>query len=237
MALVRRLVELGRAARAESGVKIRQPLSRALVAAQRWSELGEQARAQIAEELNVMSLDALADAGALVDVTVKPNFRSLGRRFGKKTPVVAEAIGAAPAAALAAAVRRGEGRVEVDGESVELLADDVIVTEVPQEGWTVASAGGESVALDLQLSEELMVLGTARDIVRSVQQLRKDSGFEVTDRIVLHWHSEDPGVAAAFEKHGETIAGEVLAVAVEVSDSPLPTRVPEPAMTIAVATT
>ena len=92
MALVRRLVELGRAARAESGVKTRQPLSRALVAAEHWDDLDPQARAQIAEELNVLSLESLSDADALVHVSVKPNFRSLGKRFGKRTPVVAAAI-------------------------------------------------------------------------------------------------------------------------------------------------
>src|SRR5690606_29173221 len=102
MALVRRLVELGRAARAESGIKIRQPLSRALVAADRWPDLDEQARQQISDELNVLSLESLSDAGALVHVTVKPNFRTLGKRFGKRTPSVAAAITAADAGDLAA---------------------------------------------------------------------------------------------------------------------------------------
>jgi isoleucyl-tRNA synthetase len=232
MALVRRLVELGRAARSESGMKVRQPLSRALVAAERWSELGEQARAQIAEELNVLSLESLSDAEALIDVTVKPNFRSLGKRFGKRTPLVAKAIAAAPAAALATSVREGKGDVEVEGETVSLDADDVIVTEVPQEGWTVASAGGESVALDLQLTEELRVLGTARDIVRAVQQLRKESGFEVTDRIQLTWNSDDPRVAAALAEHEELIAGEILADRVVNAGAELGTVVDEPAMTV-----
>ncbi|MBK6763620.1 MAG: isoleucine--tRNA ligase [Micrococcales bacterium] len=233
MALVRRLVELGRAARAESGMKIRQPLSRALVAAERWPELDEQARTQIAEELNVLSLESLADAGAVVEVSVKPNFRTLGKRFGKRTPVVAAAITAADPARLAAAVRLGEGQVEVEGSPVSLTIDDVIVTEVPQEGWTVASGGGESVALDLHLDDRLLVLGTARDIVRTLQQARKDSGFEVTDRITVLWQSDDERVEQAFAEHGDMIAGEVLATEIVEAAAPAAMDLSDPDLRVA----
>src|SRR5690606_27330279 len=125
MALVRRLVELGRAARAESGIKIRQPLSRALVAAERWSDLDDQARQQIADELNVLSLESLSDAGASAHVTETPNVRTPGRRFGKRTPAGAAAIGAAEASGLAAKIRRGEGQVKVEGETPSLAAGEV----------------------------------------------------------------------------------------------------------------
>jgi len=233
MALVRRLVELGRAARAESGLKIRQPLSRALVAAERWRDLDEQARAQIAEELNVLSLESLADAGAVVQVSVKPNFRSLGKRFGKRTPVVAAAITAADPAPLAAAVRSGQGQVEVEGSTVSLTIDDVIVTEAPQEGWTVASGGGESVALDLHLDDRLLVLGTARDIVRTLQQARKDSGFEVTDRITVLWQSDDDRVEQAFAAHGDMIAAEVLATEIVEAAAPAAMELSDPDLRVA----
>ena len=233
MALVRRLVELGRAARAESGIKIRQPLSRALVAAERWSDLDEQARQQIADELNVLSLESLSDAGALVHVTVKPNFRTLGKRFGKRTPLVAAAIGAAEASELAAQIRRGEGQVQVEGETLSLTAEEVIVTEVPQEGWTVASGGGESLALDLHLDDELLLLGTARDIVRTLQQARKDSGFEVTDRITVLWQSDDERVAQAFATHGQMIGHEVLATEIVETKAPAAMNLSDPDMRVA----
>ena len=233
MALVRRLVELGRAARAESGIKIRQPLSRALVAAERWSDLDEQARQQIADELNVLSLESLSDAGALVHVTVKPNFRTLGKRFGKRTPLVAAAIGAAEASELAAQIRRGEGQVQVEGETLSLTAEEVIVTEVPQEGWTVASGGGESLALDLHLDDELLLLGTARDIVRTLQQARKDSGFEVTDRITVLWQSDDERVAQAFAAHGQMIGQEVLATEIVETTAPAAMSLSDPDMRVA----
>ena len=233
MALVRRLVELGRAARAESGIKIRQPLSRALVAAERWADLDEQARQQIADELNALSLESLSDAGALVHVTVKPNFRTLGKRFGKRTPLVAAAIGAAEASELAAQIRRGEGQVQVEGETLSLTAEEVIVTEVPQEGWTVASGGGESLALDLHLDDELLLLGTARDIVRTLQQARKDSGFEVTDRITVLWQSDDERVAQAFAAHGQMIGQEVLATEIVETTAPAAMSLSDPDMRVA----
>ena len=233
MALVRRLVELGRAARAESGMKIRQPLSRALVAAAGWEELDAPARAQIAEELNVESLESLADAGALVRVSVKPNFRTLGKRFGKRTPLVAQAITAADATGLVTALRKGEGEVDVEGEVVSLDETEVIVTEVPEEGWTVASAGGESVALDLHLTDELLVLGMARDVVRTLQQARKDSGFEVTDRVMLLWQSDDDRVIEAFEKHGAMIAGEILAEEIVHTAAPAAMKMHDPQMRVA----
>ena len=120
VALVRRLVELGRSARAESRIPTRQPLGRALVGAAGWAELPEDLRAEVAEELNVASLEGLGDAGGeLVDVTAKGNFRSLGKRFGQRTPIVAAAIAAADAAVLADSLAvpwhgDGGGRGRVD---------------------------------------------------------------------------------------------------------------------------
>ncbi len=233
MALVRRLVELGRSARAESGMKTRQPLSRALVAASGWANLDEQARAQVAEELNVLSLESLSDADALIDVSVKPNFRSLGKRFGKRTPVIASAITAADATELVAAVRDNKGQVEVEGEWIEVGDDDVLVTEVPREGWTVASGGGESVAIDLHLTDQLLVLGTARDLVRTLQQARKDAGFAVTDRITVLWESDDDLVVQAFADHAEMIAREVLATEVVQTKAPAAIEVEEPDVRVA----
>ena len=233
MALVRRLVELGRAARAESGVKTRQPLSRALVAAEHWDDLDPQARAQIAEELNVLSLESLSDADALVHVSVKPNFRSLGKRFGKRTPVVAAAITGTDPGELAVGLRAGKGQVEVEGSLVELTAEDVIVTEVPAAGWTVASSGGESVALDLHLTEDLLVLGTARDIVRTLQQARKDSGFDVSDRVTLLWQSDDERVNSAFAAHGQMIGQEILAMEIVQATAPAAMDIDDPQMRVA----
>jgi isoleucyl-tRNA synthetase len=213
MALVRRLVELGRATRAESGMKTRQPLSRALVAAAGFDELGEDLRAQIAEELNVSVLASLSEVGgSLVDTTAKANFRALGRRFGKGTQPVAKAIAEADAAALSAALRDGTASVVVDGETVPLSAEEVIITETPREGWSVASDSGATVALDLEITPELRRAGLARDAIRLIQEARKNSGLDVADRIAVRWRANAPETAEALGEHSTLIADEVLAV-------------------------
>ncbi|MEE1942256.1 isoleucine--tRNA ligase [Streptomyces sp. TRM 70361] len=213
MLLVRRLVELGRATRAESGVKTRQPLSRALLAAQGFELLSDELRSQIAEELNVTSLASLAEVGgSLVDTTAKANFRALGRRFGKRTQEVARAIAAADATALSAALRAGTAAVEIDGETIALSPEEVIITETPREGWSVASDTGATVALDLEITPELRRAGLARDAIRLVQEARKNSGLDVADRIALRWHSDDPEVTRALTDHQALVSDEVLAV-------------------------
>jgi len=210
VALVRRTVELGRAARAESKVRGRQPLGRALVGAPGWAALPEGLKREVAEELNVVSFEELA--GELVDRSAKGNFRSLGRRFGKDTPKVAAAVAAADAAGLAASLReQGAASVLVDGEEVTLAPEDVILTETPREGWAVVTAAGETVALDLTITADLRLAGVAREVVRLVQEARKAAGFEVTDRIHLEWSAQD-ATAAAIEAHLATICDEVLAV-------------------------
>jgi isoleucyl-tRNA synthetase len=213
MALVRRLVELGRATRADSGVKTRQPLSRALIAAQGWEELPAELRAQVAEELNVSELASLAEAGgSLVDTTAKANFRALGKRFGKGVQDVARAVAAADAAGLSAALRAtGSATVLLDGEPVELTPEEVVVTETPREGWAVANESGATVALDLHITPELRLAGIARDAIRQVQEARKNSGLDVADRITLRWTSTDGDTATALGTHAGLIADEVLA--------------------------
>jgi isoleucyl-tRNA synthetase len=214
MALVRRLVELGRAARTESKVRTRQPLARAMVSGAGWEALGGELRQHVADELNVRSVDALTSAGDLVDTTVKANFRTLGKRFGKRTPVVANAIAAADAAAISAAIRSGgAATVDVEGETLEIGPEDVIISETPRTGWAVAASGAETVALDLELTDELRAAGTVREIIRLVQEARKAQGFEVTDRIELWWEA-DGKTAAALREARELLGTEVLAVSV-----------------------
>jgi isoleucyl-tRNA synthetase len=222
MALARRLVELGRSVRASSSVRTRQPLSRALVGAPGFGSLPAPLRSLVAEELNVHSLEPLdAVGGELVTYTVKPQFRSLGRRFGASTQAVAAAVGAADPAALAHAVASGAASVEVPSlGTVELTADDVIVTQTPLQGWGVATSGGETVALDLAVTPELRAEGWAREAVRLVQDARKSDGLDVTDRIVLRWSAAGPDLAAALNQHRDLIAGEVLAVEFEPGEGP-----------------
>ncbi|HET6394260.1 MAG TPA: class I tRNA ligase family protein, partial [Blastococcus sp.] len=211
--LVRRLVELGRSARTSAKVRTRQPLARAVVAAPGWTSLPRDLVAEVADELNVAELGELSAVGELVDVSLKVDFRAVGRRLGKQVQAVAKAVAAADAVELTAAYRAGTATVEVDGAPVPLEEGDLIVTETPREGWTVASGGGLTVALDLALTPELERAGQVREVVRLVQEARKSSGLEVSDRIQLWWTAEG-SIAQALTEHGEQVAGEVLATAV-----------------------
>ena len=209
--LTRRLVELGRSARAASGVKTRQPLQRALVAAPGWDSLPEGLQAQIRDEVNVLSLESLSGTDELVDVSLKANFKTLGARYGKSTPDIAAAIAAADANSLVEALRSGSATVLVAGVEQEIGPDDVVVTEVPREGWTVASDSGESLALDLALTPELIGQGIARDVTRLIQDARKSTGLDISDRIVVTWESSNEATVSALISHADLIASEVLA--------------------------
>ncbi len=133
--------------------------------------------------------------------------------FAKRTPIVAAAIAAADASALSAALREsGTAVVVVEGEEVEVAAEEVIVTETPREGWTVAGQDGATVALDLTITPELRLAGLARDVVRLIQEARKNSGLEVSDRILVWWAAdESEETTSALLAHGVQVADEVLA--------------------------
>lgn len=213
MALLRRLVELGRAARANSKMKTRQPLSRALVSATGWAQLPADLVTELISEINVMAIEDLAATNQdLVEISAKANFRELGKRYGKQTPAIATLIGANDPRALVDQLEAtGAAELALDGQTVTVTSADVVVTQRPRQGWAVATDSGETVALDLTLTAELRSLGLARDVVREVQEARKNQGFEVTDRIALRWEASDDATASALREYSETIAGEVLA--------------------------
>ena len=209
VALTRRIVELGRATRAESGIKIRQPLGRALIAASGWAKLPEAMREQIADELNVLSLQDIATAdGDLVDISVKANFKSLGAKFGGAVQEIAKAIASADATSLVKTLR-STGSTTVG--TWEIALDDLVITEVPKSGWSVSSHDGESVALDLELTPALIAAGNVREVIRFIQERRKSDGLDISDRISVTWNATDE-MAAAIEADLAHIADEVLAL-------------------------
>jgi isoleucyl-tRNA synthetase len=214
--LSRRLVELGRAARAESKVKIRQPLSRALVAANGWDAMDAEIRSHISDELNVLSLDELASAGAeLVSVSVKANFKSLGARYGADVQEIAKAIAASDQTELVKTLRANATHsLSYANGKAEINLEDLVITETPKEGWSVASHSGESVALDLTLTPELIEAGLVREVIRAIQEERKQSNFDISDRISVKY-SAHPEVVSAIEKNLELICSETLATSFE----------------------
>jgi isoleucyl-tRNA synthetase len=208
VAMTRRVVELGRAARAESGIKIRQPLQRALISAQGWSELPLDMKEQISDELNVLDLEDIADAdGDLVDISIKANFKSLGAKYGKSVQDIAKLLSASEPASLVGRLRRGES-VVLESFAIEL--EDLVITEVPKSGWMVASNDGESVALDLTLTPELIAAGHIREVIRAIQERRKSDGFDISDRITVEWNSLAEFVTTISDGAGH-ISKEVLA--------------------------
>jgi len=114
----------------------------------------------------------------------------------------------------------------VDGEPLVIGPDEVVVTQTPRAGWSVAADAGETVALDLDITPELRREGLAREVIRLVQDARKTDGLEVSDRITLHWQASDPDLTAALTEHGQLIAGEVLAT--EFGDRAPGASVPDP---------
>ncbi len=221
MRMTRRIVELGRSARAEARVKTRQPLSRALIPSAAFGLLDAELLGEVMAELNVERVESFASAGDLVDHSAKGNFRNLGKRFGKQTPLVASAIASADASVLSADLAT-HGRANVlvtDLGEIEVTPDDVIVSERPREGWSVVNEQGETVALDLELTPELLQAGLAREVIRGVQEARKTSGFEVSDRIVLQWAATDEATAAAVRAHAGLIGDEVLATTVAEAEA------------------
>ena len=212
--LSRRLVELGRAARAESKIKIRQPLSRALVAASGWSAMNSEIREHIADELNVLDLADISSAGTdLVSVSIKANFKSIGARYGADVQPIATAIHQSDAEALVRTLR-SEPTVTIEyaeKKRAEISLEDVIITETPKSGWSVASHGGESLALDLELTDQLIAAGLTREIIRAIQEKRKNDGLNISDRINVLWNGP-ADVVAVMKAHENEIAAEVLAV-------------------------
>jgi isoleucyl-tRNA synthetase len=219
MDAVRRAVELGRAARSQARVKVRQPLGKAVIVAQGAEREAIEAMGDLVRaELNVKELEFVSDEAELVSYEVKPNFRTLGPRFGKHMPQAAAAVGALDPAHAAEAIR-GERRlgINLDGHEHELAPDDLTLVMQPLEGYEVEAEAGRAVALALELSDELRREGLAREVVHAVQAARKEAGLEVTDRITLALAGDDAIVEAARE-HEAYVANETLATSVAYGD-------------------
>ncbi|HEX7080022.1 MAG TPA: isoleucine--tRNA ligase [Gammaproteobacteria bacterium] len=211
--IVQRVVGLGRAARNESRLKVRQPLKRLLVrvpdaAATRAVERHED---QILDELNVKSIELLARDAELVSYRIKPNLPLLGKRYGKLIPAIRQYLATADAAAVASAVARGETqRAVIEGCEVELPPESLLVETASAEGFACAEEGGYLVGLDTSLDDGLRREGLARELVRAVQDARKQAGLDVADRIVLEIDG-DAAVHDALRAFREYVMTETLA--------------------------
>ncbi len=215
MGTAREIVAMGRAARNQAGIKVRQPLSRLLVAgvAEKERDDVRELEGLILSELNVKSLE-WAEADDLAALSAAPVFPALGPKHGKEVNAVADAIrslGDEAASKLAA----GESiRTKVDGKEVVVEPADVTIETGAREGLAVETNGELTVGLDTEISEELRDEGFAREFINKVQFMRKHAGFEVTDHIRV-WYQASPRLISAIGKHADRIARETLAEALD----------------------
>lgn len=214
MAVAEEAAVLGRAARNAAAVKNRQPLNEILLCGDNVGNLSEDMLAIIRDELNVKRIEYVRDAGDYVSYSVKPQLKTLGPKYGAKLGKIRAYLNDNPEKVVAGLREADEYSFVADGDEIVLGKDDVLVTVLNKEGYSVQSGGGITVILDVTLTPELIEEGYMREIVSKVQTMRKDSGFEVTDHIALYYDG-DAEIEAVIEKYKDEIAGDVLADKIE----------------------
>jgi isoleucyl-tRNA synthetase len=221
MELSQTISSLVHSLRKKEKMKVRQPLQRILIPI-----LKEKTKAQvlhleelIKSEVNIKDIEFIDDASGILVKSVKPNLPVLGKKLGPKMRFVVGAINKWGQTEIAEIEREGKISVDVEGESLELLLEEVLISSEDIPGWSVASDQGVTVALDVTLSDELKQEGIARDLVNRIQNLRKDMGLEVQDKINVTLADDNELVKNALESFGEYIQTEVQALKLELSPS------------------
>jgi len=220
MAAVLDAVRLGRAARSEANVKVRQPLPAVLVYARDEATFAalDRLQDQLLDELNVKALRRLTDPGDVVSYAIKPKLPVLGPKYGRQLGAIRASLAALEPAAVARSVAAGE-TVDLalpEGSKISLLPDEVIVDLTRREGFAAAQSDTMTVVLDTALTAELIREGMARDFVRGVQDARKNAGLAIEDRIVIAYEA-DPEVGHALRDHESLIRSETLADVLEAT--------------------
>jgi len=219
--VVQKVVGLARAARGRSGVRTRQPLARLLLRAPSETATGalQRHQEQILEELNVKSIEFIARDAGLVSYRIKPRLPRLGKQYGKLIPAIRKALEDADGGAIARAAERGETFEIVAGDqTITLVGEDILIETTAAEGYACAEDSGYLTALDTTLTDELIDEGFARELVRSIQDARKQAGLEVSDRITLGISGTD-AVEKALLVHRDFVMSETLATVWQVDQS------------------
>jgi len=215
MDLARRIASLGLGARGSENIKVRQPLARALAHVGQTDGLPDELAAIVVDELNIKSLEFVSEAGELVSYKVLPNLKLLGPKLGKLVPAVREALLQVNVDEVVAKVQAGENNtVTVDGQTLELTPDELLVQTEPAEGLAVAADKVITVGVDVVITKELAAEGLARELVRRIQNMRKDANFDISDKITVFYQAE--GAAHhVFEGWGDYIKAETLATSIK----------------------
>jgi isoleucyl-tRNA synthetase len=215
MELAQRISSLAHSLRKKSVLKVRQPLQRILVPV-----LNDTTKEQvglvedlICAEINVKHIEFLDDESGVLVKSVKPNFKRLGQQYGPRLKAVGARIQQMTAAEISKLEKEGSLAVAVDGQPITLAPDDVEIRTDDLPGWLVATDGPLTVALDVTLTDELRQEGLARELVNRLQNLRKDSGLEVQDKIRVTLADQQPELAAAVAAFGDYIRTETQALA------------------------
>jgi isoleucyl-tRNA synthetase len=205
--------------RAKEKIKVRQPLQKIMIpvtSKQQKEEILAVADL-IKHEVNIKEIELLEEASELLVKQIKPNFKTLGPRFGKEMKAIALAVTNFSAEDINKIEQNGILDIEVNGKNITLALDDVEITSQDIEGWLVANEGNLTVALDVTISEDLRMEGVARELVNRIQNLRKDSGFEVTDRIDVKLQN-DAYIVTAINTNMSYIKAETLTEDLEIID-------------------
>ena len=199
-------------------IAVRQPLAKVLIPV-----IDPAVREQLVSvkdlilgETNVKEMDFVEDTTGLLTLKIKPNFRTLGKVYGARMKEIAAAFATLEQPVIAAIQSAGDYTLELAGGPVNLTPEDYQISSEDMPGWIVASEGSLTVALDVELTPELLQEGVARELVSRIQNLRKDSGFEVTDRIATVIYCDSGAVAAALDTFGQYVAGQTLSTSLEL---------------------
>ena len=219
MSKARIIASLALSLRKKEQIKVRQPLQKIMIPVrnQKEREAIQAVEELILSEINVKELELLDDASDILVKEVKPNFKTLGPRFGKNMRFVAAAIQDLDENQLKTLETQEEIELIIEGEKVMLSSADVDIQSKDIEGWLVANNSGITVALDIQLNDELKEEGIARELINRIQNLRKDAGFEVTDKIILYLTSHN-SLNAALNNNLEYIKTETLTLEIHILD-------------------
>ena len=220
MALAQTISSLTHSIRKKEKIKVRQPLSKIMIPV-----LDEVTRHHveavadlIMSEVNVKTVEFLDDASGVLVKKVKPNFRSLGQKFGPKMKLISTAINQWGQEDIAAIEKAGQYDLAIDGETIQLTIDDVEISSEDIPGWSVASEGKTTVALDITISEDLRLEGIARDLVNRIQNLRKDQGLDVQDKIDVLVLTNETIINEALSTNKTYICEETQALSLEFVD-------------------
>ncbi|KOF04111.1 isoleucine--tRNA ligase [Roseivirga seohaensis subsp. aquiponti] len=221
MILAQTISSLTHSIRKKEKIKVRQPLTKVMVPVldEKTKQYIEAVQDLIMTEVNVKAVEYIDDASGILVKKVKPNFRTLGKKFGPQMKLVAAAIGQWTKAEIAEIEKNGSINISLEGEPASLLLEDVEISSEDIPGWSVASEGKVTVALDISITDELRAEGIARDFVNRIQNLRKDMGLDVQDKINIQVAKNDALINDALTANATYVCEETQALSLTIVDS------------------